>query len=131
MNKIKSLIYKQHLKWLMLTKLKIHILTLKNNYLSVDLLSYFKIFIFNINNYVLIKIPKTTFYCNWNKSGGNIFARWSFNFRIEQLTIIFVKYPFITFWLECVATTPFNVVATHSNQKVIKVYVKNHNKTLL
>jgi hypothetical protein len=31
-----------------------------------------------------------------------------------------MQYPFITFWLECVATTPFNVVATHSNQKVIK-----------
>ena len=35
----------------------------------------------------------------------------------------FLAYPFITFWLECVATTPFNVVATHSNQKVIKGYV--------
>jgi hypothetical protein len=31
-------------------------------------------------------------------------------------------YPFITLCLECVATTPFKVVATHSKQSVIKGY---------
>jgi hypothetical protein len=33
-------------------------------------------------------------------------------------------YPFIPFWLEFVATTPFNVVATHSNQKNDKAIYK-------
>jgi hypothetical protein len=41
----------------------------------------------------------------------------------------FISYPFITFWLECVATTPFNVVATHSNQKVIKGYYRTKKST--
>ena len=36
-----------------------------------------------------------------------------------------ILYPFITFWLECVATTLKGVVATHSNQKVIKGYSRH------
>ena len=32
------------------------------------------------------------------------------------------SYPFITFWLKCVATPLKRVVATHSNQKMIKEY---------
>jgi hypothetical protein len=31
------------------------------------------------------------------------------SFRMHQRTIWYSLYPFITFWLECVATTPFNV----------------------
>jgi hypothetical protein len=39
-----------------------------------------------------------------------------------NFTFEVILYPFITFWLECVATTLKRVTDRHSNQKVIKGY---------
>ena len=74
-----------------------------------------------LTNIVFFKIKK--FQLNLNQSEQKISNYFNTQYEFLVSNTYIVIYPFITFWLECVATTLKGVVATHSNQKVIKGYV--------